>query len=139
MKKRGKRERKIIKRENSGKNKIVSLIKLMLVINIILLILLFVRVSLTAKAITTKGEKSCESCNSFINSLINPCNEKKCLAINKNCYYSEKKCVTGCNADANCDNATSSYELQQYIKKWQTGYITNKELMNAIKKSKTQD
>jgi len=141
MKKRGK------KRKDSGWSKLTYFIFIILVA---IILLAFVRVFYTGYVISSPieviasvfnpgYEKECVSCGG---GLFNLCDEEECLSINKNCFFIKNKfptadkCRSGCGADMNCDNKINDYELQLFVGKWKRGYITNKELMNAIKESK---
>jgi len=141
MKKRGK-----IRKDSRGS----KLTYFIFIILVVIILLAFVRVFYTGYAVSSpieaiasvfnpSYEEQCVSCG---NGLFNLCNEEECLSINKNCFFIKNKfpiadeCRSGCGADMNCDNKISNYELELFVDKWKKGYITNKELMNAIKESK---
>ncbi len=145
MKKRGK------SRDISRKKLVFIIIVYFIVIILTLFtLLLFVKLFYTGYAASSPieviasvfnpgYEKECVSCGS---GLFNLCGEEECLSINKNCFFIKNKfptadeCRSGCGADMNCDDKINGYELQLFVDKWKKGYITNKELMNAIKESK---
>lgn len=145
MKKRGE-ESGISEKISINKNKLASFIFIAL---IVVILLAFVKV-FTSFVVSSPAEaiayilnpdygKQCASCGY---GLFNLCDKTECEKINSNCFFINNqfpiadKCQAGCEADINCDSEVNSYELQQYIKKWQTGHVTNKELMNAIKENK---